>query len=133
MEGKFKEQPRFAVDGTEDTVRTADRKVSHRNLLSTLIEFQRSPKKDLSSNKHKLRWPGGKYVIASEEARLLEEGITSESKPKVGKVDSDEEDSDFECYDRSEGKQYLSTSTKKNRGRQTNTGTATEQIGRIRK
>ena len=34
----------------------------------------------------------------------MEKGIISESRPKVRKVDSDEEDSDFENYDRSEGK-----------------------------
>ena len=34
----------------------------------------------------------------------MEEGIICESKSKVRKVDSDEEDSDFECYDRSEEK-----------------------------
>ena len=47
---------------------------------------------------------------------MMEEGIISESKPKVGKVESEEEDSDFECYDKSEGNQYMSTSTRKQPG-----------------
>ena len=58
----------------------------------------------MSPNKHKLRRPGGKYVSASERTRLMEDGTISEFKPKVRKVDSDEEDCDFERYDRSEGK-----------------------------
>ena len=33
----------------------------------------------------------------------MEEGIISESKPKVRKVESDEEDSHFECFDKCEG------------------------------
>ena len=80
LEGKYKEQPRIAIDGTEHTVRTADNKILHRNLISTPIEFQRSPKKDMSRNKHKLRGPAGKYVSASETTRLMEEGIISESR-----------------------------------------------------
>ena len=34
----------------------------------------------------------------------MEEGIISESRPKVRKVASDDNGIDFECYDRSEGK-----------------------------
>ena len=34
----------------------------------------------------------------------MEKGIISRSKPKVRKVESDEEDSVCECYDRSDGK-----------------------------
>ena len=34
----------------------------------------------------------------------MEEWIVSESKPKIRKLDSDENDVEFECYDRSEGK-----------------------------
>ena len=33
----------------------------------------------------------------------MEEGIISESRPKVRKVASGDEDNDLECYDRSEG------------------------------
>ena len=40
----------------------------------------------------------------SEKVRKVEEGIISKSKPKVRKVESDEEDRDLECYDRSDGK-----------------------------
>ena len=88
----------------EHTVRTADNNFLHRKFISSPIEFQRSPKEDLSPDKHKLRGPGGKYVSASKVARLMKEGIISESKPKVRKVDVQEEGSDFECYDRSDGK-----------------------------
>ena len=35
---------------------------------------------------------------------MMDEGIISEFKPKVQKVEWDEEDGDFECYDKSEGK-----------------------------
>ena len=52
----------------------------------------------------KLRGPGGKYVSASERAQMMEEGVISESKLRVRKVESDEEGSDFECYDKSDGK-----------------------------
>ena len=45
---KNEEQPRIAVDGTEHTVRTAYNEISQQKLLSTPVEFQRSPKKDLS-------------------------------------------------------------------------------------
>ena len=104
MEGKYKEQLTIAVDGTEHTVRTADNKSLHLNSISTPIEFERSPVKDLSPNKHKQRGPRKKYASASQRTRLMQEVLICDSKPKVRKVDSDEEDSDFECYDRSEGK-----------------------------
>ena len=34
---------------------------------------------------------------------MIEERIISESKPKARKVESDKEDSDFDCYDKCEG------------------------------
>ena len=34
----------------------------------------------------------------------MEEEVISESRPKVRKVASDDNDKDFECYDRSQGK-----------------------------
>ena len=55
----------------------------------------------MSPNKHQLRDPIGKYVSASEKTRKMEEVIISESEPKVQKVESDKEDSDCECYDKS--------------------------------
>ena len=82
--------------GTEHTVRTANNKIAHRNLISTRIAFQRSSKKNKSPNEYKLRRPGGKYVSAWERARMMEEGIISESKSKVRKVELDEEDSHFD-------------------------------------
>ena len=58
----------------------------------------------MSPNKHQLRGPSGKYVSASQKTRKMTEGILSESKPKIEKVESDEEHSDSECYDKSNGK-----------------------------
>ena len=44
-------------------------------------------------------------MSASEKAKKTEEeGTISASKPKVRKVKSDEYDSDFECYSKSDGK-----------------------------
>ena len=59
LEGKYKEQSRITIDDTERTVRTADKKI-HRALISTPIELQRSPKKELSPNKRKPREHGEK-------------------------------------------------------------------------
>ena len=50
------------------------------------------------------RGPGGKYMNASEKAKKAEEGTISASKPKVQKMDSDEDESSFECYNKSDGK-----------------------------
>ena len=58
----------------------------------------------MSPNKHRLREPRGKYVRVSEKTRKMGERTISKSKPKVRNVDSNEEDSDFECYDKSDGK-----------------------------
>ena len=91
------------MDRTEHTVRIADNKLLHRKLASKLVEFQRSQTKDMAPKKHKLRGTGGKYVSASDRAQLMER-IISESKSKVRKVESDEEDSDSDYYDNSDGK-----------------------------
>ena len=61
-----------------------------------------SLKKDMSLNKHQLSGPSGKYE-PSQKAQKLEEGIISQSKLDVWKVDSDKKDSDFECYDKYNG------------------------------
>ena len=60
----------------------------------------------MSPNKHQLRGPSAKYVSASKKARKMEEMISSESKLKVQKVESDEENTDtnFEGYDKSDSK-----------------------------
>ena len=58
----------------------------------------------MSPNKHKLRAAGRKNVRASEKARELEVGIILEWKIKVREVEWDEEDCDFEYYDKSDGK-----------------------------
>ena len=43
-------------------------------------------------------------MSTSETARKIEEGLFCESKLKPREVDLDEEDSDFECYDKSDDK-----------------------------
>ena len=43
-------------------------------------------------------------MSASEKATKAEEGITSVSKPKARKVECDEDDSKFYCYNKSDGK-----------------------------
>ena len=83
---------------------TANNKTLHRKLISKPVEFQRSPMKDMSPSKHKLRGPSGKYVSASERAGLMDQGVVSESKSKVRKVELEEKESDFDCYDKSNGK-----------------------------
>ena len=82
-ERKNKEQPKNAIYGTEHTVRIADTTILQWKLKSTSNRCQRSPKKVMSPNKQQLRSPGGEYVSTSEKARKLEEGIISESTPKV--------------------------------------------------
>ena len=103
MKRKYKKQRRIAVDETKHTVRSIDNNILHQKLLSKPVELQRSPKKDMTPNKHKLRGPGGMYVSGSERARLMKEGIISECKLMVQKLESDDEQSDFEGYDKSNG------------------------------
>ena len=104
MERMYKEQPTIAIDGTEHMFRTKDKKIIYQKLISTPLKFQKSPKKDISLKKHTLRGPGGKYMSASEKAKKTEEERTiSASKPKFRKVES-EDQSDIECYSKSDGK-----------------------------
>ena len=94
---KYKQQPQNAIDGIEHSVRTAETKKCRK--LSTPLNFQRSPKKDITLNRHEIEGPR-----VGKKTRKMEEEIIFESKPKVWKVEMDEEDSDFECYDKSDGK-----------------------------
>ena len=48
---KYNEQPNIAADGAEHTVDTADKRIFYRELISTPINFQRSPKNGMSLNK----------------------------------------------------------------------------------
>ena len=67
---KYKQQPEIAVDGTEHTlVRTTDNKFLYRKLTSTLLNFQRSPKKDPSPEQHILRVPSGKSECFGESTK----------------------------------------------------------------
>ena len=61
--------------------------------------------KDVSPKKHTLRGLGGNYMTASEKSKKAEKGRTiSLFKPKVPNVESDEDDSNFECCNKSDGK-----------------------------
>ena len=44
LEGNYKEQPKIAIDGTEDTVCTVDNRILHGKLISTPLKFPRSAK-----------------------------------------------------------------------------------------
>ena len=88
------------MDSTKQTIRTTDKKNFHPKLMSKPNFFQKLWENGTSPNKHQLRGPGGKYVIASEKARRQEEGIILESESNIRKTESDKA-SDFECYDRS--------------------------------
>ena len=79
-------------------------KILHRKLISTQRKLQRSPRIDVPLIKHTLKGPGGKDVSASEKARKVEDRAISASKLNVWKVESNEEDSCFECYNKSHGK-----------------------------
>ena len=57
----------------------------------------------MSLKTHKLKGANGKYVRASKKARKQDEVIISESEPKVRKVESDDDDCCFECYDKWDG------------------------------
>ena len=54
LESKYKEQPKTANDGTEHTVRTTDAETLQWKLLPTPLKFHRSPKKNVSPEKHTL-------------------------------------------------------------------------------
>ena len=66
---KNEAQPKNAIDGTHDIVRTAEKRFLLRKLLTTPVKFQESPRKDMSPNKRQLKGPGSKYASASEKAR----------------------------------------------------------------
>ena len=98
------ERPKTAIDRTEQLVRAADKRILHRKSIQTPVKFQKSSKKNLSLNKHQLKGPGLMFVGASEKAQKLQECFTSESKLKIGKVESDDKDCDSECCDNYDGK-----------------------------
>ena len=76
-----------------------------------------------------MRKPGKKYAIASEKAKKVEEGTISASKPKVQKVESDEDESDFECHGRSDCKP-VHVDIEKSQPWKAGTRITTKQIGR---
>ena len=79
--------------------------------------------------KQSFRGPGGNNMRSSEKARKAEEEeIISKSKAKVRKVESDEDDSGFECYNRPDSK-LVHVDIDKSHRRITGTGITTEQIG----
>ena len=84
--GKYKEYLKIAIEGTEHTVRTTDNGILHRKTTPTPIKLQKSPKRDMSPNKHKQKGQDGKCASISEEAQKLEENGIFESKTKVHKI-----------------------------------------------
>ena len=129
LEGKYEEQLKIAIDDTEHMFRTTGDKILHRDSKSTAINFQRSTKKDVSPKKHTLRGPGKKYTSGSEKTKKAEEeGTICPSKPEIRKVESEKDDSDFECYNKSGTHRHR----QKIHRRMTGTDITTEQIGRRR-
>ena len=94
MQVKKKEKAEIANYGTEHMVRTANNKTLHRKLVPTQVKLQGSPKR------HKQR----KVRECVGTITETKEGIICESKPKARKVDTDEEDTDIECFLKSDGK-----------------------------
>ena len=91
---------KIAVDGTEHTVCTTNDNILHRKLESTPLRFHRSAGKDVSPKKHTLSGPGRKNLNVSEKAQKNEERTISASKSKIRKVESNENESDFDCYNK---------------------------------
>ena len=58
------EQPGTAVDGTKHMIRTADKKILQRKIMSTQIELQRSPKKHFFPNKQteRIGWQVRQFI-----------------------------------------------------------------------
>ena len=85
---------------TVSDTQSVEQTILHRTLSKTPSNIQQSPKKDMSPNEHQMRGPSGKYVSASEKARKTggRDIFRISRKATVLKVESDEEDSDFECY-----------------------------------
>ena len=119
LEGKYKEQLRIGEDGTKHVVRSADYNCLQKKLKPYLVQFQRSPYKNVSPNEHNMSGPVGKCVRASERASMMEEGLISYSKTIVWILKSDEDGKNFECYQNPMESHYTSTSTE-NYPRETN-------------
>ena len=77
---EYEEKPKVAIDGAKPMVRTADKKLFQRKLISTQVNSQRSPQKERSLNEHIIKGRPGKYVIATEIER--EKGRKRESRKK---------------------------------------------------
>ena len=93
------------MDVTDHTMHTADNNIQRWILTSTSTQFnfQNSRRKETLSIKHSLRGPGEKYMSASEIEKV-EESIIWLSETKVWKVKLEDEDSDFDCQNKSDGK-----------------------------
>ena len=84
------------IDSPRHTVYTTEGKIRLRKMLSTPGIFRKTRKKEVSLIKHRFRRAGGNVVSPSEKPKNKEEGILAESKPKVRKIDSKDEGSEFE-------------------------------------
>ena len=99
LEGKNRTTKKV-IEGIKHTVCTAGKKALHRRSFSTGVSFKKSSKNGMSSNKHKLCRRNAKCKSASEKAWKQDESFFSESKPRVQKIESNGDDSNFECYDK---------------------------------
>ena len=64
----------------------------------------KSLKRKSSPNKHKMRERSGTYPSVSKIVKQRKEETIAESRYKVRILEPDKEDSEFECYNKTEGK-----------------------------
>ena len=85
----------------------------------------------MSPNGQKLRGAGVKLVSACDKAQKQDEDIISKSKRKVCKVESDDDDSEFECHDKLDGKSVHTDVDRENRNyrEEADVSATREQIG----
>ena len=88
LEGKYKEKQKIAIDGTEHTVRTTDQKNLRRKLLSTPLEIQKSPEKNVSPKKHteRTRWKVHESIGRSEETGRRRSNLRVQTKGPEGGI-----------------------------------------------
>ena len=96
LEGRYKEEPKNAIDGTEQPVRTAYNKRLHRNKVSIQVIFGSHPNKNITRQTQTEHQAGSIWQHQKENG--------SKNKSKVRTVESEIDDNDFECYHKYGGK-----------------------------
>ena len=71
----------------------------HRKLISTPVKF-RNHRKETSPNEHKLKRLGGKYTKLSKIEQ--QKCITAGTRTKMQTIETDDEDGDFDFYNKSD-------------------------------